>query len=147
MKISFSNVVGLLKLFGFSVGISKFFPTSTRHFLTKELFDDAKLKWWEKFNESNACSKAIQSWINQQIKTKAGTSYSQTDFHAEKRKIMAQLAKYVDPIEFTVLAHKVVSMAKTEPSKGSIDASKVGSDLDFEQDNEDDCYGAYFFEE
>ncbi|KAL2471592.1 Uncharacterized protein Adt_39728 [Abeliophyllum distichum] len=102
-----------------------------------------QIKWWEKFNDSNACSKAVQSWIDQQIKVKTGTSSSQNDFLTEKSKIMAQMAQCSDLEVFAVLAQKAASMAKAESSRGSVPASEVVSDPDpnFEEDNEDDCLG------
>ncbi|KAL2505848.1 hypothetical protein Adt_21469 [Abeliophyllum distichum] len=116
----------------------KIFFHSNEAFSYNRIVRRCKVKWWKKFNESNAWSKAIQSWINQHIKTKAETSSSQTDFLAEKIKIMARLEKCSDPKEFAVLVHKAASMVKTESSKGTIAASEVGFDPNFEQDNEDD---------
>ncbi|KAL2491633.1 hypothetical protein Adt_27261 [Abeliophyllum distichum] len=100
-----------------------------------------KIKWCEKFNDSNACSKAVQSWIDQQIKDKIGYCSSENDFFTEKSKIMAQLAQCSDPEVFAVLFQKAASMAKAESSRGSVAASDVRSDQNFEDDNEDDCLG------
>ncbi|KAL2465967.1 Uncharacterized protein Adt_41818 [Abeliophyllum distichum] len=119
------------------------FPTSTDSFSFQHIVRRCKIKWWEKFNDSNACSKAVKSWIDQQIKVKTGTSSSQIDFLTEKSKIMAQLAQCSDPEIFAVLSQKAASMAKAESSRGSVAASEVGSDPDpnFEDDNKDDCLG------
>ncbi|KAL2543166.1 Retrotransposable element Tf2 [Abeliophyllum distichum] len=119
------------------------YPTSTDSFSFQRIVRRCKIKWWEKFNDSNACSKAVQSWIDQQIKVKTETSSSQNDFLTEKSKIMAQMAQCSDPEVFAVLAQKAASMAKAESSRGSAPASEVGSDPDpnFEDDNEDDCLG------
>ncbi|KAL2474888.1 polyprotein [Abeliophyllum distichum] len=119
------------------------YPTSTDSFSFQRIVRRCKIKWWEKFNDSNACSKAVQSWIDQQIKVKTETSSSQNDFLTEKSKIMAQMAQCSDPEVFAVLAQKAASMAKAESSRGSVPASEVGSDPDpnFEDDNEDDCLG------
>ncbi|KAL2472101.1 hypothetical protein Adt_40237 [Abeliophyllum distichum] len=122
------------------------FPNSDTAFFYKKIIRRCKVKWWKKFNESN-CSKAIQSWIDQQKKTKTSTSSSQSDFLSEKSKIMSQLANCSNPKELAILAHKAASMAQAESSKGSIAVSEVGSNPDFEQDNEDDCFGTDFFEE
>ncbi|KAL2525444.1 hypothetical protein Adt_10498 [Abeliophyllum distichum] len=124
------------------------FPTFVDAFSFKRIVRRGKIKWWEKFNESNACSKVVQSWINSQIKSKVGSTSSQIDFLTEKSKIMAQLDQCSDPELFAVLAHKVASMAKAESSKGSITASEAGSDPDFNI-NEDDCLGVDvdFFED
>ncbi|KAL2498553.1 polyprotein [Abeliophyllum distichum] len=83
----------------------------------------------------------VQSWIDQQIKVKTGTSSSQSSLLAEKSKIMAQLAQCSDSEVFAVLDQKAASMAKAESSRGSVAASEVGSDPDpnFVDDNEDDC--------
>ncbi|KAL2512779.1 hypothetical protein Adt_18379 [Abeliophyllum distichum] len=120
--------------------ISKVFPTFTDVFFFKRIVRRCKIKWWEKFNDSNACSKKVQSWIDQQIKVKTGSS-SQSDFLVEKSKIMAQLAQYSDSEVFVVFAQKAASMAIAESSRGSVAASDVGSDPDpnFEDDNENDC--------
>ncbi|KAL2465674.1 Uncharacterized protein Adt_41525 [Abeliophyllum distichum] len=119
------------------------FPTSTDAFSFQHIVRRCKIKWWKKFNDSNACSKAVQSWIDQQIKIKTGTSSSQRDFLTEKSKIMAQLAQCSDPEIFAVLAQKAASLAKAESSRGSVAVSEVGSDPDpyFEDENEDDCLG------
>ncbi|KAL2480063.1 Uncharacterized protein Adt_33029 [Abeliophyllum distichum] len=119
------------------------YPTTTDSFSFQRIVRRCKIKWWEKFNDSNACSKAVQSWIDQHIKVKTGTSSSQSDFLTEKSKIMAQMAQCSDPEIFAVLAQKAASMAKAKSSRGSVPASEVGSDPDpnFEDDNEDDCLG------
>ncbi|KAL2474442.1 hypothetical protein Adt_35178 [Abeliophyllum distichum] len=143
MKTSSFNIVEPSKSHGFSVGTFEIFPTSTDAFSFQRIVRRCKIKWWKKFNDSNACSKAIQSWIGQQIKAKTGTTSSQSDFLTEKSKIMAQLAQCSDLEVFAVLAQKAASMAKAESSRGSVTASEVGSDPNpnFEDDNEDDCLG------
>ncbi|KAL2542055.1 Uncharacterized protein Adt_03033 [Abeliophyllum distichum] len=118
------------------------YPTTSDSFSFQRIVRRCKIKWWEKFNDSNACSKAVQSWIDQQIQVKTEISSSQNDFLTEKSKIMAQMAQCSDPEVFAVLAQKAASMAKAESSKGSLPASEVGSDSDPNfDDNEDDCLG------
>ncbi|KAL2506391.1 polyprotein [Abeliophyllum distichum] len=117
------------------------FPSSVDAFSFKHIIRRCKIKWWKKFNDSNACLKAVQSWINQQIKDKTGSCSSQSDFLTEKSKIMAQLAQCSNPEVFAVLAQKAASMAKAESSKGFVTASDVGSDPNSEYDNEDNCLG------
>ncbi|KAL2465608.1 hypothetical protein Adt_41459 [Abeliophyllum distichum] len=124
----------------FSVGILKSSPHLPDAFSFKRIIHRCKIKWWKKINDSNACSKAAQSWIDQQIKVNTGSCSSQSDFLSEKSKIMAQLAQCSDPEVFAVLAQKAASMDKSRIKQGCVAAYDVGSDPypNFEDYNEDD---------
>ena len=114
-----------------------------------------KIKWWDKFQAFDKCNEdAFLNWLQKRPNVYSlpnSALQAQTEFLAQKSFALPQLAAATSEDEFFRIMNELVeskkSASKASSSKVSQKEDSEPSDyepiIDFDNDNEDDCFGIF----